>query len=265
MQGFRMTKVSISTAWEETKAIIARDGKLLATVALALFVLPGAISDLVTPQAPSGEFPKAGYWMIVTLIALLIALVGQLAVIRLAIGSRHTVGETIAHAFRRAPAYLGATFIWILPFALIGGGIAGTASDGHLSPAAALLVLILVVAMIFLAIRMLLSSAVASAEGLGPVAILRRSWELTEGNWWRLFGFFVLFVIATLIVLAAVSSVIGLLIKLTFGSLEPLTVGALLFALIGQVVAAAVSVLLMVMLARIYVQLSGHGQEQVFV
>jgi hypothetical protein len=257
MQGFRMTKVSLSTAWEETKAIIARDGKLLATVALALFVLPGAISDLVTPQAPSGEFPKPGYWMIVTLIALLIALVGQLAVIRLAIGSRHTVGETIAHAFRRAPAYLGATFIWILPFALIGGGIAGTASDGHLSPA--------VVAMIFLAIRMLLSSAVASAEGLGPVAILRRSWELTEGNWWRLFGFFVLFVIATLIVLAAVSSVIGLLIKLTFGSLEPLTVGALLFALIGQVVAAAVSVLLMVMLARIYVQLSGHGQEQVFV
>jgi hypothetical protein len=30
------------------------------------------------------------------------------------------------------------------------------------------------------------------------------------------------------------------------------------------VVAAAISVLLMVMLARIYVQLSGHGQEQVF-
>jgi uncharacterized membrane protein YjgN (DUF898 family) len=118
--------------------------------------------------------------------------------------------------------------------------------------------------MIFLAIRMLMTSAVASAEGLGPVAILRRSWELTAGNWWRLFGFFLLFVIAALVVVVAVSSALALIIKMTFGSLEPLTVGALVLALVGQIIAATISVLLMVMLARIYVQLSGQGQEQVF-
>ncbi len=260
-----MAKASISRAWEESKAIIARDGKLLMTVALALFVLPGVVSDLFTPQTAAGELPKLGYWTAITAIALLTALVGQLAVIRLAIGSRQTVGETIAHAFRRAPAYLGATVIWILPFALIAGGVAETASGGdRLSSPSVLILLIAIGAMLFFAIRMLMTSAVAGAERAGPIAIIKRSWELTAGNWWVLFGFFVLFVAAALIVLAAVSFVIGLLVKLMIGSLEPLTLGTLIVALVGQVVAAAISVLLMLMLARIYVQLSGEGQAELF-
>jgi hypothetical protein len=38
-----MSKLSLSHAWEETKAILARDGNLLGTVALALVVLPQAV------------------------------------------------------------------------------------------------------------------------------------------------------------------------------------------------------------------------------
>lgn len=260
-----MAKVSISRAWEETKAIVVRDGKLLTTVALALFVLPGVVSDLFTPQTAPGELPKLGYWTAITALALLTALVGQLAVIRLAIGSRQTVGETIAHAFRRAPSYLGATLMWILPFAVIAGGIAGTASAGdRLSPVAALILLIAIGAMLFLGIRMLMTSAVASAEESGPIAIIKRSWELTAGNWWVLFGFFLLFIVAAVFALVAISLMIGLLVKLTLGSPEPLSVGTLIVALIGQAVAAAITVLLMVMLARIYVQLSGKGQAEAF-
>jgi hypothetical protein len=259
-----MAKVSISRAWEETKAIIARDGKLLTTVALALFVLPGVVSDLFTPQTAAGELPKLGYWTAITAIALLMALVGQLAVIRLAIGSRQTVGETIAHAFRRAPAYLGATLMWILPFAVIGGAIAGASADNRFAPAAALIVLIAIGAMMFLAIRMLMTSAVASAEDAGPIAIIKRSWELTAGNWWVLFGFFVLFILGAVFALVAISLVIGLLVKLVLGSPDPLTIGTLIVAVVGQAVAATITVLLMVMLARIYVQLSGRGQAEVF-
>ena len=266
-----MTNVSISRAWEETTAIVARESKLFATIALALIVLPGVISDVVTPAPVAGAFPALGYWTIITCLALLIGLVGQLAIIHLAIGSRQTVGETIAHAFGRAPAYLGATILWLLPFALIVGGVVGAAtSQGaatgspRLPPAAALVILIAIPVMIFLAIRMLMSAPVASAEGVGPIAIIKRSWELTVGNWWRLFGFFLLFVIAGGVVLIAVNSVMGLVAKLLFGSLDPLTIGALLVAIVGQLVAAAFTVFLMTMLARIYVQLSGHGQAETF-
>jgi hypothetical protein len=266
-----MTKVSISKAWEETTAIITRDGKLFVTIALALFVLPGVVSDVVTPTPAGSGFPRLGYWTVVTIIALLIALVGQLAVIRLAIGSTHTVGETISHAIGRAPAYLGATILWVIPFAVVLGGIIGaagaqgaSAGDPRLSPAAALAVILAFFAFIFFAIRMLMTGPVATAERIGPIAIIRRSWDLTAGNWWRMFGFFLLFVIAGGIVLLAVGSVMSLVAKLLFGSLDPLTVGALLVAVVGQVVAAAFSVVLMVMLARIYVQLSGQGQAELF-
>lgn len=256
-----MAKLSISRAWDETKQVIARDGNLLTTIALALFVLPGVVSDIVTPAAPPGQLPKMGYWTVLAIIALLIALVGQLAVIRLAIGSGLTVGEAIRHGARRAPAYLAATLMWVLPFVILFMVLAGT-SGGKLQdmpPAAALGLILLCGIVLFFAIRMLLSSAVASAEPVGPVEILRRSWQLTHGHWLRLFGFFVAVVIAALVAIIAVSAVGGILAQLIFGGVGPLTVGALLVALLTQIVSALVSVILMVMLARIYVQLSGEG------
>ena len=256
-----MIKLSISKAWDETRQVLARDGSLLTTIALALFVLPGVISDVVTPPAPAGQLPIMGYWTVLTAVALFIALAGQLAVIRLAIGSRLTVGEAIRHGARRAPAYLAATLRWVLPFVivvvLLAGKVVGQLPTA--SPMAALALLVLSCVVLFLAIRLMMTSPVASAEPVGPVAILLRSWELTRGHWLRLFGFFLLFLIGAVIAIVAVSAVSGILAQLIFGGVEPLTVGALFVALIIQIVSAAVSVLLMVMLARIYVQLGGES------
>ena len=255
-----MTKLSISRAWDETRAVIARDGSLLTTIALALFVLPGVLSDVVTPAAPSGELPKPGYWIVVTVIALLVALVGQLAVIRIAIGSGLTVGEAIRHAAQRAPFYLAATLAWVLPVVLVVAILAvQVGPPTSPSPTAVLALLVLACAALWFAIRMLMTSAVASAETAGPIEILRRSWILTRGHWLRLFGFFLGILIAGVVAVAAVTAIGGILAKVIFGGVEPLTVGALLVALLVQIVSGAVSVILMVMVARIYVQLSGEG------
>ena len=199
-----------------------------------------------------------------SLPGLLIALVGQLAVIRLAIGSRLTVGEAIGHGARRAPAYFVATIIWILPFLIIGALLFGMVAKDptNAPPAAAFALLLLACVMLFFAIRMLMTSPVASAEPVGPVAIIKRSWEMTRGNWWRLFAFFLLFVIAVLVAVTAVGAVAGVIAELVLGGDEPLTVGALFVALLTQLVSAAVSVVLMVMLARIYVQLAGDGAAE---
>lgn len=255
-----MAKLSISKAWDETREVIARNGSLLTTVALAMFVLPGVVSDLVSPPATPGEFPKLGYWTVVTAITLLIALVGQLGVIRLAIGSRLTVGEAIGHGAKRAPAYLAASLIWLMPFLVIATLLVRTALQAPQarSPVAGLGIIVLVCVMLFFAIRMLMTSPVASAEPVGPLAIIRRSWDMTRGNWWRLFGFFLLFLVAVVIAVIAVGAVGGVIAELVFGGMEPLTVGALFVALLSQLVTAVVSVLLMVMLARIYVQLAGE-------
>lgn len=259
-----MAKLSMSRAWEETKAILARDGRLFVSVALALFVLPGVVLDLSLPAASPGEFPKPGTWMAVGLVAVLVSLVGQLAVIRLSMGPHLAVGEAISHGVRRLLPYVGAVILWTLPFILIGAFLVTQVSGNPQNPrpGAALALLVLMGVGIFFAVRFILGSAVASAEQLGPIAILGRSWSLTQGSWWRLFVFLLMFAIGAVVLLWAVESVFGVLAKVLLGDTSPMTVGALAVAIVGQFVSAMVSVTFFVMLARLYHQAASHDPAQ---
>lgn len=258
-----MAGLSISRAWDESKDVIRTDGKLLAAVALAMFVLPGVIVALVSPAAAPGQMPEMGYWTVLSFIAVLVSLVGQLAVVRLALGPRLTVGEAIAHGARRAPAYIGSVFLWALPFLmLIAALIAPYQADPDSAPPAVLFgVIALALLGMYVAVRLILTSSVASAETVGPVGILRRSWALTRGNWWRLFAALLLFLILFLIVSAAVGAVLGSIIVLVFGPPEPFSVSTLIIALISQIVSAVLTTVLMVLLARVYAQLSGAREN----
>ena len=257
-----MAALSISRAWDETKAVLARDGRLFMTVALALFVLPGVVAELVTPKTPAGELPSPGAWTILSLAALLISLVGQLAVCRLALGPVISVGEAIRHGARRAPAYIGAALIWVLPFLIafaLLGVQAGTDPE-TISAGTALAMLLLLALFMVIAIRFLMASPIASAEHQSPIGILKRSWALTSGHWWKLFGFLILFLVALIILLTAVGAVVGTLVTVAFGEIEPLSVGALLLSLATQLIAASITVVLMIMLARIYAQLAAADE-----
>src|SRR5690349_4027948 len=114
-----MRKLSISQAWEESRVVLARDGKLIGAVALAMLVLPGLVVNAIVPAAPRGEMPAAGPWIIAGLVALVISFIGQLSIIRLAMGPQITVGEAIAHGARRTLPFIGAFLIWAVPFAIL--------------------------------------------------------------------------------------------------------------------------------------------------
>lgn len=260
-----MAKVSISRAWDESRGVLGGDGKLLATVALALLVLPGVISDMVTPAAEKGAFPDPGSWLIVAVLAFVIGLVGQLAIITLTLGSRATVGEAITHGLRRAPFYIAATLIWTLPLALLMYPLIRNLGSTGPSGGAALGLLVMVPIFLFLFVRMILSPPVATAETGGPLHILKRSWSLTRGNWWRLFGFFIVWAIAAAVVLVAAGALSGLLARMIFGELQPMTIGSLVVSLLTQLAGAALTVILVVMQARLYVQLASPAKPQVAV
>lgn len=252
-------RISLSTAWDETKAILARDGRLIASVALAMLVLPGIILDLSMPAAVPGEMPPAGAWLAIGAVAVAISLAGQLAVIRLALGSGTSVGDAILHGFRRLPYYVGALLLWVLPLMLIAAALYTAAGVGTESPrgAPAFGFLLIVVAGLFLAFRMLLSSPVASAEAVGPVSILKRAWALGRGNGVRLFVFALLFGITLIVLIGALQSVLGSVVAAATGGLKPWSLGTLLVALVIQMVSSAVSVVFFVMLARMYRQAAG--------
>lgn len=259
-----MRKLSISRAWEETRVVLARDGKLIGAVALAMLVLPGMVVNAVVPTAPRGEMPAPGGWIAAGLVALLISLVGQLSIIRLAMGPQITVGDAIAHGARRTLPYLGAFLLWAVPFVLLISGLYETvrANPTHASAVSALAMIVVCIACIFVAVRLLLMAAVASAEPIGPFAIFRRSWDLTAGNWWRLFGFVVIFFVGAVALLWATASVVGLFARMFFGEIAPLSIGWLVVMLIAQLLSAFIYVVLFTIQARLYVQRSGPPQAE---
>ncbi len=261
-----MSRVSISRAWDDTRRKLASDGRLVMTVALAMIALPSAISTLVNPDGGMAETTHSLATGLVTLVMSLIAMVGQLAIIRLAIGPSVSVGGAIGHAARRALPYLGSIFLLVIALLiaavpvvaiLVAMGMSPEAGANDM-PAGALIPAVLFVAVLFyFAARMLMTSPVASAEPVGPLGIIKRSWELTRGNAGRLLGFLLMFLIALLVLLVTVGLMAGLLARVLFGEIEPLSAGALLVGLVQGVMSAAVTAVFAVMLARIYVQLSG--------
>jgi hypothetical protein len=266
-----MQALSISRAWEETRSLLLRDGKLFASVALALISVPTAVSGLINPSGMSDTSTPLAVDLI-AIIASVIALAGQLALIRLALGRGETVGAAIAHGLRRLPVYFVSVLLIVaglvllgIPFAaiMLAAGVPLDRSDTlPNSPLVLLLAVLYLAAACFFAIRFVLSAAVASAEPVGPIVILRHSWRLTAGNWWRLFGFVILFFIAAMVVLLAAESAIGVVARVTFGGIEPMSAGALVLALVEALLNAALTVLFTVMLASIYLQLSGRDEPQ---
>jgi hypothetical protein len=264
-----MAKLSISAAWDESKVILARDGKLLASVALALVALPAVLTGLVSPgSASSAARPLWGDLLVI--VASLIALAGQLALIRLALGPSITVGGAIAHGLRRLPVYLVAGIIIMLalvaaaiPFALVLAAL-GVPLGTRLEPSGTvgLLALLYLAAVLFIAVRMIMAGPVASAESVGPIAILKRSWNLTDGNFWRLLGFLLAFFVGAIVVLLGIGGAVGVAIGVSAGSIEPLSTSALIVALVQALLNAIITTVFGVMIARIYVQLSGGSEAQ---
>jgi hypothetical protein len=209
------------------------------------------------------------WWVdLVIIAASLIALAGQLALIRLALAPSITVGAAISHGLQRLPIYFLSALLIVfvlfavaVPFAvaLTAMGVALPTNGSPASPPVAIAALLYIALICFIGVRMLMSAAVATAEDVGPIAIIRRSWDLTAGNWWRLFGFLVMIFVAAIVLAFAVRVVTGVTAQVLLGPPEPMSASALVVAILLAALNSILTVLLALMLARIYVQLSGRG------
>jgi hypothetical protein len=262
-------RLSLSNAWEDSRRIFKRDGGLLLAVALALLVLPQIVAGLIAPTTVSDP-GFAG--RVIAIAAALLGVIGQLAIIRLALGPSTTVGQAIGHGMRRFPAALGAVIILMVVLAailiplmviLLAAGLVEVPAAGQQpSGSFTAVVLLLLVACIAIAARLMLMVPVASAENTGPLAILKRSWALTRGHYWGMLGLEMLLLIAALFLLASSQFVGGILAEVIGGDLTPMSLSALIFAIIVAIAQAAFTLLASVMLARVYLQLAGRGEAQ---
>lgn len=269
-----MAALSISRAWDDTKATIASDGRLMMVVAAALLLLPQALIATVTPPEQLSGVKASGAAGLLPFAAALIGIVGQIAIIRLALVSSTSVGEAIAHGFKRfVPVFLAvllvilAMCIIIVPVLLllgVGSDIstdsAAGISEGALLAGGLIAILAILVAPLFLMLM-----PVATSEAGGPIHVLKRSWALGARHYFRLLAFMLLVLVTAFIIVLATEFIIGSTLRLLFGQLEPLSFGALIYGLLFGALQAAFAVVMSVMLARIYVQLSGTAALDVTV
>lgn len=263
-----MAALSISTAWEQTKEVIARDGRLIASVALALVLLPETIAGLIAPPPNLSGVQPPTWFAFVALALEVLKIVGMIAMIRLVLGPAASVGEAINHGLRRLLPGLGAILLFLIPaiviFAfllilMVGSDGISRLQSGTPDPKAAGAILLFLAIFLLASVRFQMVVPVATAEQAGPIAILKRSWELTAGHYWRLLGFLLLLFATAGVVLLTAQFAAGIVGRALFGDIKPLSIGALLVALITGIVQTGFVVLTATMIARIYVQLSGRS------
>jgi hypothetical protein len=261
-----MSSLSIGKAWDEAKVALLANRKLIVPVALGLILLPAVVVSMVEPRVPPGEQPPAGSWMLVAAAMVIVMIVGQLAIVLLVNGWRGSVGEAIGKAFRRTPTFIIAALAYLVPVILIfsvllGFAGIGTTASGQLdlanfNSAGWLVAMLFLLALVFVSVRLLPLLPVVAIEGIGAIGALKRSYNLTAGQFWRLLGFLIMLMIAFLILALTVGAVFGSLVQLTLGEPNPWTLSLLLIALAGGLVQAGFVMVYAGMIARIYTQLA---------
>ena len=260
-----MGRLSISAAWDESKVILARDGGLMGAVALALIVLPQVVLAVV--GAPIGAEATA-VTRAVYFAVLCLGFVAQIALNRLAIGPSTTVKDAMAQGFvRLLPVFVVvlAVFVVVAVVATIvamglgAGGVAVMSKAGEPSPA---LLLVLIVLMVASFAVLQLVFPVAAAETGNPLRLASRSWQLSGGNYWRLFAFVCVIFVGLGVVIIATQLGIGSVVVLLLGPPNPGSMSALIIGLVAGLIQAAFTVVTAAMLARMYLQIAGRSEAQ---
>jgi len=268
-----MASLSITKAWNETTSFFAREFQLVLPIAFLLTALPAAALQWAMPVMEPGP-PNLARWLedvrpfllFIPVIAI-VGMIGSIAITYLAIRPGASVGEALQVGLRRFfPLFLSGLLVALalaavfVPLMLL----AVPTPEGSGAGLFLLLILLYAVAGIALFVRLMLTTAIAAAERVGPVAIIARSWALTRGWFWKLLGFIILFGIAAVVALLVVSLLFGIVIALVSGPPVPGSGAAFAVMLLSAAFQAVVSTLYVIMAGRLYVQLSGKSEAEIF-
>ena len=251
--------LSVSTAWDETAAVAKREARLLFPIAFLLLSLPAAILQLIAPVTAPGRLPEPGLWLAFVPVVLVASLIGALAISRLALAPGEGAGAAFRAGLRGFLPLLGAALLVGFAGALLTMAAVLLAVTIAAPPLSALPLLALFVLLVFFWVRLMLLTPAAAIEPIGPARLIMRSWALTAGNFWRLFGFLLVAAIVSLVALMAAGAVGGIAIRLAAGQPQPGSLALVLVLLVSALLQAAISGLFTAFVARLYAQLAGDS------
>lgn len=261
-------KFDLDTAWKDATGLLSRNFGLLAVIAGVFFFLPYAGITLALPEVADLQKAQAtgnpdtmmaavtelyvGYWWVFLILAVVqgAGLLAMLALVRRR--ANPTVGEALATGARSVPSYIAAQLMQSALIAIVAMLLVGLGAVTGLQLLAALGGVIAFVVICYIVTKLSLAAPVIAIEGeLNPIRALRRSWSMTRGNSVRLFAFYLLLLIAFIVLSAVLSLVFGLGFAL-FGEQAAL----LGEAVVSGFVNATMIVIVVCVLAAVHTQLN---------
>jgi Membrane domain of glycerophosphoryl diester phosphodiesterase len=149
------------------------------------------------------------------------------------LGERAGVGDSLRYALGRVVPMIVAYIVLVIILALS--------------------FIALIIPFFFMAVRLSMTFPALVCEKAGPLRAIGRSWELTRGNWWRVFGTLAIIVILMIVITLALGLVLGGLL-LSSDSMGEVAF-ALLTTLIGLLIAAITYPLWAAVLTVVYYDL----------
>lgn len=246
-----MVKFDMGAAWDDATTLVRAHLPLTSILAGLFLFLPGMALALLgpAPLAPPADATPDQLstmlladlrqqlpWLLVIAVA---STLGSVAILRLWLARSGTsVGEALTFALVMIPTLVAIFLIQSLLF-----GIA---------------FLLLIVPAIYLIGRFAaVYPLLADRDLKNPVAALQGSWQLTQGNGWRIAFFVILFLVVLFIVSAIVGGVTSL-----FGAHG--SFGHLIGSAINSAVSAGFGLLNTAVIASIYRQLAVRADGGVF-
>lgn len=236
-------KLSYSRIWDDALALMQRNGALIGALAGVFMFLPALLIAYFLPHPETDSFreflrmmveyvERHWFWL---LVQALFETIGCLAILYLVLARSGTsVAAAIIAAVSLVPVYLVAS--------VIGGlGIAFAS-------------LLLLLPGLYLYGRLVPLEAVMVGENVrNPIQALRRTFALTTGHGWALFGLVAIVTIAGLIVSGVVNIVLSIVFMIVLGR----DLSDLLRLIVSAGTSAALTVVLTVLYAAIYRALTG--------
>ena len=257
---------TMGNVWDRTVAVLEGRGGMLAGIAATALFLPAVVraaaQAYVDRTSPPGLILLGA---LVTIVALVVAVWGHLAVLAAASDPAIHRGDAARMASRRLLPALGLLLLVLLVLGLLfapmlvvmaGSGVDMTAMAAGGNPTippqlglfVGLYTIVFLIVALVVGTRLVLLYPVVLLEqaGLGAFA---RSVRLTRGLTWRILGVLLLYGIVILVAAGAAKLVAGTVAGLLLG---PSATAAFLAAVAGDLVATALSVVAIVFTAQLY-------------
>ena len=264
-----MKSLSIEDAFQWSQRFAVREWRLLLPVAFAFLALPALALALlmppriaavpITPQTIMPMVQSVPWLVPASIVVELLALVGGLAIVALALVPRVSVREALSLAFQRLLVFVAALVLVLLGelFAATLLALLFTLARLSVMIQQSMLVGVLLGISLFLSVRLVVLGPVVIASRAGPIAALRLAWELTAGAFWRLLGVLVIYAVGGMIVVLASAFAFGAILVLGGRAIGAPDLGAVLSTVYLRVALAIFWMGFHVLGVAVYRQLGG--------